>query len=203
MIGQRDISPDLGRAAQWGLVVPDIETAMDHWSRALGVGPFLHLKAIAPHEHQAVYHGQPSDVRITVAFGYFGETQIEIIQQLNDAPSPYVDFLASGRSGLQHLGFWSEDYDGAFAALSSSGYVPVYRAAMRGVPRETVYFDAQESVGLMLELSLSTPRKTALFSAMAQHIATLRANANTEIQRFDSMDALASELGMRSWAEEV
>jgi hypothetical protein len=188
---------DLGKAAQWGIVVRDIEGAMDHYSRILGFGSFLHLRNIAPHEHQAVYNGAPSDVRITAAFGYFGETQIEIIQQLNDAPSPYKDFLAAGRSGIQHFGFWTNNYDETYADLVEAGYRPVYRAAMRGVPRETVYFSESDKLGAMLELSLSTPRKTALFGAMAERIEGLKSSCHVE--HYDSMDELAKQLGLESW----
>jgi hypothetical protein len=189
----------LRKAAQWGVVVRDIDEAMLHWSRLLGVGPFMHIQRIALHEHEARYHGIPSDVQLTVAFSYYGETQLEIIQQLNDAPSPYVDFLVAGHSGLQHVGFWSDDYDGSYAGLIEEGYVPVYTARMRGVPRETTYFtDSSGCFGPMLELSLMTTRKAALFAAMAERVRDWSGGA--AVERYESMDELANVLGTASWA---
>lgn len=183
--------------AQWGFVVKDIDAAMQHWTRVFGVGPFLHIEKIRRHEHDAIYKGEPTDVQITVAFSYFGETQLEIIQQLNDSPSPYRDFLAAGRTGLQHIGFWSERYDEAYQKFISDGFRPEYRARMQGVPKETVYFQDPGCVGAMVELSLATPRKSRLFGAMADIVA--RWDGTRAVRRYGTMDDLAQELGMETW----
>jgi catechol 2,3-dioxygenase-like lactoylglutathione lyase family enzyme len=182
---------------QWGIVVPDIEEAMQHWIKVFNVGPFLHIKKIRRHEHDAIYKGQATDVQITVAFSYFGETQLEIIQQLNDSPSPYRDFLAEGRTGIQHIGFWSDKYDDAYQRLLSDGFTPEYRARMQGVARETVYFRDPGCVGAMVELSLATPRKSRLFGAMAELVKEW--DGHDPIRKYDTMDNLAQELGMDTW----
>jgi hypothetical protein len=189
----------LGRVAQWGVVVPDIDEAMRHWSVLLGIGPFLHIQTIAPWEHEARYRGVPSDVQITVAFSYFGETQIELIQQLNDSPSPYIDFLQAGRSGIQHLGFWSDHYDDSYAGLLDEGYVPVYTAKMRGVPRVTTYFtDSTGLFGPMVELSLMTERKSAMFRAMADRVHNWQGRT-PPVERYPSTVELADRLGTETW----
>jgi hypothetical protein len=182
---------------QWGIVVPEIEAAMQHWTKVFNVGPFLHIKKIRRHEHDAIYKGHPTDVQITVAFSYFGETQLEIIQQLNDSPSPYRDFLAEGRTGIQHIGFWSDKYDDAYQSLISDGFTPEYRARMQGVPRETVYFKDPGCVGAMVELSLATARKSRLFGAMAELVRGW--DGRDPIRRYDTMDNLAQELGLDTW----
>lgn len=194
------MSVTLKNVAQWGVVVPDLDEAMAHWSALFGIGPFMALETIAQHEHRAEYHGVESDVRITVAFSYYGDTQIELIQQLNDSPSPYVDFLAAGRSGIQHVGVWTDEatWDDTYAGLVAAGYDPVYTAAMRGVPRLTTYFaDRGGMFGPMLELSLMTERKTALFAAMARRVREW--DGEDPIERYRSMDELAETLGMSSW----
>lgn len=192
------MSSNFNTGTQWGIVVPDIEAGMRHWIDVFNIGPFLHIRNIRPHEHDATYRGRPTDVKITVAFSYFGETQLEIIQQLNDSPSPYRDFLAAGRSGIQHIGFWSETYDEAYRKLVADGFTPAYTARMRGVEKATVYFDDPGAVGAMVELSLSTPRKTQLFGAMAQKVRHW--DGKDPIRRFDTMDELANELGVATWA---
>jgi hypothetical protein len=192
------MTADLVKAPQWGIVVPDIDVAMQKWSALLGTGPFMHIEEIAPHEHQGRYYGKPTDVRITAAFSYFGDTQIELIQQLNSAPSPYVDFLAQGNSGIQHIGVWSRDFEASYSLLTGQGYLPVYVAAMRGVPHQTTYFaDGNGSGGLMLELSMMTERKSQLFTAMAGRVA--RWDGRHVVERYKSMDALAEVLGTSSW----
>jgi hypothetical protein len=192
------MTPEMVRSPQWGIVVPDIETAMQKWGTLLGIGPFMHIEEIAPHEHQASYYGKPTDVRITVAFSYFGATQIELIQQLNTAPSPYRDFLAEGNSGIQHIGLWSHDYEASYSRLTGQGWHPVYTAAMRGVPHLTTYLvDGDGAGGPMLELSMMTERKSRLFASMAQRVADWDGRHLTE--RHESMDALAEALGVSSW----
>jgi hypothetical protein len=192
------MTADLVKAPQWGIVVPDIDAAMQRWSALLGTGPFMHIEEIRPHEHQGRYHGKPTDVRITAAFSYFGDTQIELIQQLNSAPSPYVDFLAGGNSGIQHIGVWSRDFEASYSLLTGQGYLPVYIAAMRGVPHQTTYFAAgKESGSPMLELSSMTERKSQLFTAMAERVAAW--DHRHVVERYESMDALAEVLGTSSW----
>jgi Glyoxalase/Bleomycin resistance protein/Dioxygenase superfamily len=192
------MTADLVKAPQWGIVVPDIGTAMRKWSALLGTGPFMHIEEIAPHEHQGRYHGKPTEVRITVAFSYFGDTQIELIQQLNSAPSPYVDFLAGGNSGIQHIGVWSRDFEASYSLLTGQGYLPVYTAGMRGVAHQTTYFvDGEGAGGPMLELSMMTERKSQLFTAMAERVADW--NGRHTVEQYKSMDALAEVLGTPSW----
>jgi hypothetical protein len=192
------VAGDLLRGPQWGIVVPDIDAGMQRWGTLLGIGPFMHIQEIAPYEHQGRYYGKPTDVRITAAFSYFGDTQIELIQQLNTAPSPYVDFLTEGNSGIHHVGLWSHDFPGSYARLVDQGCHPVYTAAMRGLAHQTTYFvDGKGSGAPMLELSSMTDRKSRLFSAMAERVAGW--DGRHLIERYESMDALAEALGTPSW----
>ena len=111
------VAPLLGGAVQWGYVVRDLEAAMRHWTEVLKVGPFIAIADFGKTE--ARYKGKPTDVKLICAFSYVGDIQIELIQQLNDAPSPYMDFLAAGREGLQHHGFWVEDHEGTRVKLEA------------------------------------------------------------------------------------
>jgi glyoxalase/bleomycin resistance protein/dioxygenase superfamily protein len=183
------------RAPQWGFVVKDIEASMQHWIRTFQVAPFIHI-ATNKGKRTFKYYHQDTAVELSVAWTYFGETQIELIQQLNDAPSPYRDFLAQGREGFHHLCFWSERYDEAFGKLEAAGYVPVYRIGM-GLPRETVYFKDYGSMGAMVELSLLTPQKKAFYAAMARFVSDWGGGADS-VKRVASLDAFAEEVGAPS-----
>ena len=46
---------------------------------------------------------------------------MELIQTRNDAPSMYRDFLQAGHTGLQHVAYWTEDYDADLARLEAAG----------------------------------------------------------------------------------
>ena len=47
-----------GEIRQLGYVVPDIEAAMDYWSRVLGVGPFFYAPRVPVVNF--IYRGEPS-----------------------------------------------------------------------------------------------------------------------------------------------
>jgi hypothetical protein len=92
-----------------GYVVQDIEAAMQHWTRALRVGPFYYAEDAPIHDFS--YRGAASDVRASIALSYSGNMQIALIQQRNEAPSSFLDFLNAGRSGLHHVGFLSSNFN--------------------------------------------------------------------------------------------
>ncbi|MDX2155302.1 MAG: VOC family protein [Hyphomicrobiaceae bacterium] len=102
-----------GEVRQLGYVVRDIEAAMKHWVEVLGVGPWFYVDRL-PVRHFA-YRGRPSDPHVSIALANSGRVQIELIQQRNDAPSMYLDFLASGPEGLQHVSTWPVDYEATLA----------------------------------------------------------------------------------------
>ena len=57
------------------------------------------------------YKGQPSPVDVSLALANAGTLQIGLIQQRNDAPWLYLDFLQAGHEGLQYLGYGTRDFE--------------------------------------------------------------------------------------------
>jgi catechol 2,3-dioxygenase-like lactoylglutathione lyase family enzyme len=94
-----------GEMRQIAFVVRDLEKALDYWTRTLGVGPFFMMRDVTPDNYR--YRGRPAPPpRISLALGFSGEFQMEIIQQLDDNPSAYRDYLAAGHEGFQHVSSW-------------------------------------------------------------------------------------------------
>jgi hypothetical protein len=81
---------------------------MRHWTEVLGVGPFYYIERVKRDWFR--YRSEPSDAEVSIALANSGDLQIELIQQRNDAPSMYRDFLNSGREGLQHMSYWTTNY---------------------------------------------------------------------------------------------
>lgn len=102
-----------GAVRQIGFVVRDLDDAMATWLQ-LGVGPFYTVRNI---EQTCSYRGQEVTVVISVAFANSGELQVELIQQDNDGPSIYREFLDSGQVGFNQLAYWVDDVDAVVAAL--------------------------------------------------------------------------------------
>lgn len=112
------MSSIFGPTRQIGYVVHNLDEALDRWL-ALGIGPFFRADHV-PLEYLRV-GGKQVDVDLSLAMANSGEVQIELIQQHNPEPSPYKDFLDRHGPGMQHLGFWSTNYEEDLARIQASG----------------------------------------------------------------------------------
>jgi len=104
-----------GEIRQAGYVVEDIEAAMDYWSHTLGIGPWFYNPRVPIVNYR--YRGESFEPHNSVALANSGPLQMELIQVRNDVPSMYRDFLKAGRTGLQHVAYWTENYDADLARL--------------------------------------------------------------------------------------
>ncbi len=151
-----------GDIRQNGYVVRDIEAALRHWVEVLGVGPFFYFERLLPRDF--LYRGRPSPVELSIALANSGGLQVELIQQRNDAPSMYADFLRAGKEGLHHLAYWTETFDADLARLKS------YEIGQSGGVEDGrfVYFRAEAHPGTVIELSEISGRKGQLFRRIAE-----------------------------------
>src|SRR5262249_47486576 len=108
------------------------------------------------------YRGEPSPAVLAIALANSGDLQIELIQQRNDAPSMYRDFLAAGREGLQHLAYWSREFDRDLAKAEAAGF-RVCQSGHIGRNGRFVYFDGEAHPGTVVELSEISGAKGKLF----------------------------------------
>lgn len=153
-----------GEIRQAGYVVRDIEASMAFWSEKLGVGPWYYNEHVPIRNYR--YQGQAYDVHNSVALANSGSLQMELIQTRNDAPSMYRDFLQAGNLGLQHVAYWTEQFDEDLARLRAEGF----RVAMSGEVGERgrfVYFEPSTHPGVhpgtTIELSEVAGPKGKLF----------------------------------------
>ena len=153
-----------GAITQNGYVVRDITAAMRHWIDVLGVGPWFYV------EHAPIqdfhYKGRPSPVDVSIALANSGTLQIELIQQRNDAPSMYRDFLAAGHEGLQHLAYWTTNFEADLVSALSTGYV-IGQTGRVGHPGRFAYLLTEAHPGTVVELSDSSGPKGRMFKRIA------------------------------------
>src|SRR5690349_11330947 len=138
-----------GPVTQNGYVVADLEEAMRHWTQILGVGPFFALPNSTFQSHR--YKGQESSPEIRIALANSGDLQIELIQQVNAAPSPYVDFLKDGKPGLHHLSVWSRNYDADVARYDAMGLTRLSEGKLNDGPG-FIYYDTGYHDGSVMEV---------------------------------------------------
>lgn len=150
---QGPISPVLGQFTQLGFVVRDLEATLRHWIDILGVRPFLLLEeGSGADPAPTVYLDREVRVRTRLAFGFLGDVELEFIEPLDGTPSPYSAFIDAGREGLQHLGYWVDDHEGACRQLELAGYVAEYVIRRPNRPRPVVYYRSPSLIGPMIEL---------------------------------------------------
>lgn len=140
-----------GKVCQNGYVVRDIEAAMKHWTEVLGVGPFYYIERVQMDWFR--YRGEPSGPAVSIALANTGDLQIELIQQRNDAPSMYRDFLAAGREGLQHMSYWTTNYQADCDRIVGLGYRIGQEGQIGGPDGRFVYFDTEAHPGTVIEVS--------------------------------------------------
>lgn len=144
---------------QYAYLVDDVEAAAHHWAEAVGAGPFF----LTPH-HRADwfrYRGEPVEADVTYAFGYSGDTQIQLIQQHDDTPSIYRDMFPTG-SGHHHVARLAEDYPAERDRLVAMGFELACELGANDIT--ACYLDTRSTIGVYTELHSITPRITATFA---------------------------------------
>jgi NADPH:quinone reductase-like Zn-dependent oxidoreductase len=139
-----------GSIAQIGYVVRDIEASMQGFINC-GIGPWFYLKGVRPANF--TYRGQPSGMAMDVAVANSGDIQIELIQPANDEPSMYRDFLDGGHEGMQHVSYWSEDYQDLYDRALAAGFTVGQEGQIGGADGRFAYLDTEHHSGTVVEIS--------------------------------------------------
>jgi len=140
-----------GKVCQNGYVVRDIEAAMKHWIEVLGVGPWFYIDRVRL--DWFTHRGAPSAPELSIALANSGDLQIELIQQRNDAPSMYLEFLERHGEGMQHMSWWRTDYQAAYDRALAAGYRVGHEGQIGGEQGRFVYFDTESHAGTVVEMS--------------------------------------------------
>jgi len=156
------MSQRFGEIRQMGYVVHDIEAALRHWIEVLGIGPWFYVDRL-PVEN-FTYRGRPSEPHVSIALANSGRIQVELIQQRNEAPSMYRDFLAASEGGLQHFCTWPENYDEMLARALADGFTIGQGGTSPRGP--FVYLETEAHPGTVVELAALTPLRRRQFAAI-------------------------------------
>lgn len=152
------------RFDQLGFVVRDLDATIAFWNKRMGVGPFI----VNIREWEDLkYYGETSNVKAKFSTACAGETFIELIQPLTKAKSVYNDFLNSGQEGLQHIGYFTDNFENDYRACLESGWVVAQEAAStHDSTTWFAYFDAPNEKGPQIELIEMSPEKRVRFGAI-------------------------------------
>ena len=138
---------------QIGYVVPDLTAATAFFKKNYAVPNFLEVRGAGLSDQ--TYRGGPGNCRYNIAFGYFGDLQIELIEPVS-GESTYKEFLQRNpQGGAQHIGVLVDEFDTACAELQGKGY-EIVQSGRNGKTR-IAYFDTDRSVGTLTELVYLDP----------------------------------------------
>jgi hypothetical protein len=150
-----------GPVTQNGYVVRDLRAAMDYWINVMGVGPWFHIERVKTDYFR--HRGRDTNAEMSIALANSGDLQIELIQQLNDAPSMYKEFLDAGHEGLQHLSFWTTEYQAMYDRALQQGYKVGHEGQIGGEKGRFCYFDTTGHPGSIIEISDISGNKGRFF----------------------------------------
>jgi methylmalonyl-CoA/ethylmalonyl-CoA epimerase len=130
-----------------GVAVPDIEAAIETYTRLFGVGP----------SHREVVE---SDGVETVMFEV-GESRIELLGATGP-DSRIAGFLAKRGSGIHHVAYGVEDVQGSLDALAAQGMQLLDTRPRKGAGGKLVGFVHPKAVGgVLTELCQDDPAAAA------------------------------------------
>ncbi|OBB82733.1 VOC family protein [Mycolicibacterium peregrinum] len=141
-----------GEVRQIGYVVTDLDDAISGWLK-MGVGPWFVIRNLP---QRVSYRGEPCEVRLSLALSNSGDLQVELIQQLDDTPSIFTEFLAGAPAGggFHQLAYWTADFDTAMAKLAEAGW-PLVWSGGEGEGVRFAYFEPPTGAAIVEIMELT------------------------------------------------
>lgn len=137
----------LGEVMQMAYVPTDFDAALKHWTQVIGAGPFFLMPNVSLAGGQ--YRGEDSDPIFTMALGYWGDMQIELIRPENDAKSIYRGDYAVGQ-GLHHVCVLVDSIAHAKSSCADAGARMIFEAPV-GDQGGVIYVDPGTGPGTLIE----------------------------------------------------
>lgn len=152
----------LGAVMQLAFVPSDFDAALKHWTEVIGAGPFFLLPNVSLPGGR--YRGAPSDPVFTMALGYWGDMQIELIRPENDAASIYRgDYGVTDR--LHHVCVLVASIADARMRCAEVGVEVIFEAPV-GDSGGVIYADPGTGPGTLVELLEPQAGTRELFAMM-------------------------------------
>jgi methylmalonyl-CoA/ethylmalonyl-CoA epimerase len=135
-----------GPIRQIAWVVRNLEESVANWLRVSGVGPWTCFRNVAM---SGTYRGTAATVRMHVALGYQEGMEIELIEDLGHASSPYRNDTGTPLVGMHHVAWFSDDVAADVGRARARGLQVCFEAANE-VTR-VVYLEDPREPKLLLE----------------------------------------------------
>lgn len=141
---------NLKTITQIGVVVPDLEAAMEGMRQIFGVEPARFGRTPGSNKF---YKGQPGDFAAKMAFYDFANIEIELVEP-QEGDSIWKEFLDSGKCGLHHLRFSVDSMEDTMKDMRERGAEVVMESeSVRQIPGlRWAYFDTEKALDWTIEV---------------------------------------------------
>ncbi|MGB4137947.1 MAG: VOC family protein, partial [Microbacterium sp.] len=126
------------RVYQIGVVVEDIDRAVEHYRRA-GIGPFLEGPSEAASDRRV--YGAPTDAVVRGACVQLGEIEFELLQPVS-GDSIQAEALRDRGEHALHMCAYTDDLDADIAEMAEAGFPVVSEGTLADGGR-FAYFDTR------------------------------------------------------------
>jgi 4-hydroxyphenylpyruvate dioxygenase-like putative hemolysin len=151
----------IGPIEHVGVLVRDLDRAMEHYTHDLGMGPWA-VNTLSPDWiHDMTVHGKEQGHVFKHALYNDGSVIYELIESVQ-GPNIYEEFLDEHGEGVHHLGYVVEDIDAEISKMESRGFALLQSGRGFGTNDDGAYayFDTEEACGCILE-ALEMPEELA------------------------------------------
>jgi catechol 2,3-dioxygenase-like lactoylglutathione lyase family enzyme len=138
---------------QLGFVVRDLDESVKQYHERFGIGDWKIYTYGPPLLSYMTRNGKPFTYKCRIALSYFGETRVELIQNL-EGDTVYAEFTERHGYGLHHLGIYVADIQAALAEARAAGIGITMEGAGFGLDGDGyfAYLDTDEMFSTTYEL---------------------------------------------------
>jgi hypothetical protein len=148
---------------QLAFIVEDVHAAMESFTEHVKAGPWFLMERVQI--KNARYRDRTTQLDLSIANGNAGHLQIELIQQNDDAASPFTEIIRTRGYGLHHQGIAVRDFDAELRKFQGMGY-EVAAYAENDIPVRAAYLDTKGRFPTFLEVMETNDTVEAMFAAM-------------------------------------
>jgi hypothetical protein len=178
---------------QMAYCVPNARETALHYATTLGAGPFAYFPDRAG---TYLLRGERVEARFSVALGFIGKTEIEILEPVGGTRSIFSELLDRNGPGLHHICFFTDDIDAYEARLTGDGYSPCWTGAAPEA-QWFRYFERPGTAAPFIEVAQNAPGRDALHRRIYEW--SLQADRGEPVRDYASFLAFTELEGLPAW----
>ena len=142
----------LGKIVQIGVVVKNLEEAIEFYTKHFGLGPWR--RGVSEHLPYAIVRGEKTPYTCKLAFTEIPSLQLELIE-VTKGPSIQLDHLNTKGEGIHHIQYHVDNLEEEISKYKQHGFQVLQE--MRRRERGFAYMNTDKVGGIIFELVGPSP----------------------------------------------